>query len=332
MRPILLSFNLPLFGEVTFPAYFTMLTLGFGVALWMTWRESRRIKLDPDLIIDTNLWMVVWGIIGARVLHLIADGHFHEYVDLCLDPRRVKAIDALVSHCTADAQCGYDYLCNAASGACYPPRDCLAAIKVWRGGLAYYGGFIFAVAFGVYFVRSRGMPLGRVADLSAPGISLGLFFGRMGCFWNGCCYGKETASAVGVVFPRGGTAWRAQLDAGAIRASEAAHAVHPTQLYEALCCLFISAVLYFVVRPRKGRDGDVFAWLLILYGLLRSLVEVYRDDDRGVFFGGHVSTSQLISLPLVLGGVGLLALLRRGGRAGGPPAGPAGNQPLPRAV
>ena len=322
VRPILFSFHLPLVGEVTFPAYFTLLTLGFGLAMWMTWRESRRIKLDPDLIIDANLWMIIWGIIGARVLHLVADGHFHEYVDLCLNPKAVKAVDALVSRCTADAQCGYDYLCDTARSVCYPPRDCLAAVKVWRGGLAYYGGFLFAVAFGVWYVLRNRMPLGRVADLAGPAIPLGLFFGRMGCFLNGCCYGKETSSSFGVVFPRLGAVWRAQLDAGRITPTEAAHAVHPTQLYEAIACLAISAFLIYVVRPNKRRDGDVWAGLLILYAVARSVIEVFRDDDRGVFFGGWVSTSQLISLPLLAIGIGLLWYTRR-------PASPAAPAPAP---
>jgi phosphatidylglycerol:prolipoprotein diacylglycerol transferase len=313
VKPILFAFHAPLVGEVTFPAYFTLLTIGFGVAMWMTVRESERIGLNRDLILDANLWMIVWGIIGARVLHLVADGHFQEYVDLCLDSKKVKAIDALVSTCTADAQCGYDYLCDTARRVCYPPPDCLAAVKVWRGGLAYYGGFVFAVAFAIYFIRKHKLLVGRTCDLASPGISFGLFFGRLGCFWNGCCYGKETSSSVGVVFPHYSPAWRAQLDAGEIALAQAAHPVHPTQLYESLACLLIFAVLYYVVRPRKRRDGQVFAWFLILYAIARSAIEVLRDDDRGVFFGGYLSTSQLLSIPLGALGVYLLWRLREPG-------------------
>src|SRR5436309_1147871 len=83
----------------------------------------------------------------------------------------------------------------------------------------------------------------------------------MVCWFNGCCYGKETRSALGVVFPRFSTAWRAQLDAGHITAAQGAIPVHPTQLYEAAACLAISAILYFVIRLRKRHDFDVFAWL-----------------------------------------------------------------------
>src|SRR5205814_10380125 len=105
MRPTLFAFHAPLVGEVSFPAYFTLLTLGFGLALILTVRESKRLGMDHERVLDTNLWMVVWGIIGARVLHLIADGHIHDYVNLCINPKLVPALDALTSRCTTDAQC-----------------------------------------------------------------------------------------------------------------------------------------------------------------------------------------------------------------------------------
>ena len=110
----------------------------------------------------------------------------------------------LVSYCTTDVQCGWDYLCNAATHACYPPRDCLAALKLWRGGFAYYGGFIFSTAFAWWFMRKHKLPALRVADLASPAIALGLFFGRMGCFFNGCCYGKVTTSRWGGVLREDG--------------------------------------------------------------------------------------------------------------------------------
>jgi phosphatidylglycerol:prolipoprotein diacylglycerol transferase len=293
MRPVLFAFHAPFVGEVSFPAYFTLLTLGFGLAMILTVRESRRLGMDHERILDTNLWMVVWGIIGARVLHLIADGHFHDYVNLCTDPKKVPAIDALTAWCSSAAQCGYDYLCNEATHKCYPPRDCFAAVKVWRGGLAYYGGFLFAVAFAYYYVRKYKLGWWRTADLAAPGIMLGLVCGRLGCFLNGCCYGKPTTSFLGVVFPQ-----------------RPGVAVHPTQLYESATCFVIFVILYYVVRPRRRVFGDVFAAMLILYGIGRSLCEIWRDDDRGVFFG-LISTSQIISLPLIVGGLLLLFASRR---------------------
>jgi phosphatidylglycerol:prolipoprotein diacylglycerol transferase len=312
VRPILWQFQAPLLGDVTFPAYFTLLTVGFGLAMLLTVRESRRLGMDHERILDTNLWMVIWGIIGARILHLIADGHFHDYVNLCVNSKLVPAIDAKVTACQTAAQCGFEYLCDPQTHKCYPPTDCFAALKVWRGGLAYYGGFLVAVPFAFYYVRKHALGWWRTADLAAPGIMLGLFFGRLGCFLNGCCYGKPTSSFLGVVFPRGGAAWRQQVDAHLITTAQAALPVHPTQLYESLACLAVFAVLYFVVRPRRRAYGEVFAWMLILYAIARSAVEILRDDDRGVLtlFGVvPISTSQLISLPLLA--LGLALLLRR---------------------
>ena len=288
MRPVLFAFHAPLVGEISFPAYFTLLTIGFGLAMILTVRESRRLGMDHERILDTNLWMVVWGIIGARVLHLIADGHFHDYVNLCKEPTLVPAIDARVAWCSEAAQCGYDYLCNAVTHKCYPPRDCFAAVKVWRGGLAYYGGFIFAVAFAYHYVRKHQLGWWRTADLAAPGIMLGLVCGRLGCFLNGCCYGKPTSSFIGVAFPQ-----------------RPGVAVHPTQLYESFACFVIFVLIYYVVRPRRRAFGHVFAAMLILYGIGRTICEIWRDDDRGVFFG-FISTSQLISIPLIAGGLVLL--------------------------
>jgi phosphatidylglycerol:prolipoprotein diacylglycerol transferase len=310
MRPVLFELPAPLLGDVVFPAYFTLLTIGFLLAMLLTVRESHRLGMDKERVLDTNLWMVVFGILGARVLHLIADGHFHDYVNLCVDPIKVPALDARVAWCRDAAQCGYDYLCDQASHKCYPPRDCLAVLEVWRGGLAYYGGFIFAVAFAWWYVRRHRLGWWRTADLAAPGIALGLVFGRIGCYLNGCCWGKATRSALGVVFPRGGSTWRAQLDAHLIQATEEALPVHATQLYESAACLVVFALLYFVVRPRRRAYGEVFAWLLILYAVARSLVEIFRDDDRGVLFG-WLSTSQILSVPLFAAGVALLIHLSR---------------------
>jgi len=315
MNPVLFSFKLPLLGEVAFPAYFTLLTLGFACATLLSWRDAHRLRIDPDRIIDLNLYMIIFGVLGARLLHVLADGHFMEYVNICIKPEVVRAVDGVPAHCTVDAQCAPYFLCNAAAGYCHPPRDCLLALKAWRGGLTYYGGFIAAVAFGLYYLRKHRLPLWRVTDLAGYGIPLGLFWGRMGCFLNGCCFGRTTSSSCGVVFPRGGAAWRHQLDAHLIAGSAAAALpVHPTQLYLALLNLLIFFICYFVVRPRKRFDGQVFWSFVLLKAIARSAVEVLRDDDRGVYLG-FISTSQLISIPFLMLALYMMHRLRRAATA-----------------
>lgn len=282
MKPIFLDFTLPVVGRVTFPAYMTLLMIGFTLAIVLARREEDRQGRNGDRIADLGILMLVLGILGARLLSVLADGHFRDFVNLCVDPKQVPAIDAKVAVCTADAQCGWDYLCDTARGRCYPPRDCLAALKFWQGGLTYYGGFLLAVPAGLWYARRKGLGVLRIADLTAPFIAFGLFFGRMGCFFNGCCFGRHTDVPWAVDFP--------------------GHpSVHPTQLYEAGGALAIFSLLYFVVRPRKRAHGQVFAALLVVYGVLRFVLEFFRADERGGFAG--LSTSQWIGIPLVVAGL-----------------------------
>lgn len=304
MKPLLFKFALPLLGEITFPAYFTFLALGLALAALLTVREARKHDLDPDDVLDINLYMIIFGVIGSRLLHVIADGHFFDYVNLCIDPHKVPAVDALTQYCLTDKQCGYDYLCDSVRKTCYPPRDCLAWAKLWRGGLAYYGGLIVATLYAYYFTRKHRISFLRIADLAAPAILLGLFFGRLGCYLNGCCYGKETSSFFGIRFPIGSTPWRAQYEAHLIQPGHPMLPVHPTQLYESLGCLLLFAFTYYYVRPRRRKEGEVLGAMLISYGVLRSLCEIFRNDERGVLWG-FLSTSQIISVPLLAFGLWL---------------------------
>lgn len=312
MRPILIDFgvDLPVVGHLDLPSYFVMLSLSFLIGAWMTRREAPRVGLDRERVLDLDIYIVIAAIAGARLLHVIADGHFHDYVNLCVDNFKVRATEAKVGYCNASSECGWDYVCNLAAHTCHPPRDCFAALEVWRGGLTFYGGFIAATAFGLWYARKHRMGLGKVADLCAPWIALGLALTRVGCFLNGCCYGKLAHVPWAVRFPMGSPSWEAQRDAHLIGNGAAALPVHPTQIYLALLNLTTFLVLYLVIKPRKRFDGQIFAWLLILKGVFRSFVEIWRDDDRGVFWG-FVSTSQLISLPLIALGIVLLVRARR---------------------
>ena len=95
-----------------------------------------------------------------------------------------------------------------------------------------------------------------------------------------------------------------------IAANAPALPVHPTQLYLAALNLLTFFLLYFYFRPRKRFHGELFAWLLVCKGVFRSLVEIWRDDERGVLFG-WLSTSQMLSVPLVAAGIWLLVRHRR---------------------
>ena len=74
-----------IFGEPV-PAYFTLLMIGFAFATYLCQRGARRMGFDHDTMIDLGLFALIWGVIGGRGLHVIADGYFWDYVHLCTDP------------------------------------------------------------------------------------------------------------------------------------------------------------------------------------------------------------------------------------------------------
>ncbi|MCG8418483.1 MAG: prolipoprotein diacylglyceryl transferase [Proteobacteria bacterium] len=290
MRPIFFEFELPVLGLVTFPAYMTMLMLGFLVAVFAARRQAERDGLPGQTIVDLGILMLVLGIAGARLLAVLTDGKLVDFVHLCTEPTLVEAVDSRVPYCDADLPCDFHYVCEFDTHTCHPPRDCLAALKFWQGGLTYYGGLLAAVPGGLWYARKKRLDPMQVADLAAPLVMLGLFVGRLGCFFNGCCYGARTESWLGVQFPGH------------------SQAVHPTQLYEAFGVLGLYFLLATVIRPRKRGHGEVFGWLLVLYGTLRMAIELVRADQRGSF--GPLSTSQWISIPLIIAGIWLVVRVR----------------------
>lgn len=181
----------------------------------------------------------------------------------------------------------------------------LDVIRIDQGGLMFYGGFILASAvFFLWCFLKKEKPL-ELADLLAAVVPLGHAFGRIGCFFYGCCYGKISDSPVAVSFPRGSPAWYEQLNAAKIAASaKESLAVIPTQLFEAAANLGLFAVLFFVYR-RRGRG--TLALYLIGYALIRFGIEYLRGDPRAAV--GPFSISQTISIALLCAGV-LLSVCR----------------------
>ncbi|MBI5343279.1 MAG: prolipoprotein diacylglyceryl transferase [Deltaproteobacteria bacterium] len=163
----------------------------------------------------------------------------------------------------------------------YDPSE---IVKLWNGGLVFYGGFIAALAASAWFLRRHRMTFLPVADASAIGIPLGLAFGRIGCTAAGCCYGKFTTLPWAVVFTN--PASLAPLHVP----------LHPTQIYESLAAFAIFGGLY-ATRDRFETPGMRFWTLLIVYGVVRSFLELFRDDPRG--FLGPISESQVVSAVLI---------------------------------
>src|SRR5206468_5307613 len=121
---------------IAFPSYFVLLLTGFvfaGIAAAIT---VRREGLDPDVMIDTNLAMLLAGVVGARLLHVLADGYFWDYVHLCTNP---QLVDWKINQASCvDPKAGYNGVWDAAKSVCHPAsKDCFAWARFWAGGLTY---------------------------------------------------------------------------------------------------------------------------------------------------------------------------------------------------
>lgn len=311
MYPILLGE-----GAWALPSYFTMLMLGFFTGALLLRREAVRLGWDPVKMVDLCFVLVIASVVGARIAHVLFDGFLTDYIDLCIDPGNLAKPLPNGTSCVSTSQCvaaqnrGYNIGGICVDGACVPERDCFRALMFWSGGLTYYGGFILAVASAWFLARRWHWPFLQLTDIAAPLIALGLVFGRMGCFLAGCCFGKVTDVSWAVRFPQYSDAYKrhremfwemlsSQHDKTGIWESLP---VHPTQLYELLGALAIFVFLWFYRRKRIAYTGQSLATLLIAYGILRFAIEFWRDDDRG---GYWLSTSQWISIPLVVGGIAL---------------------------
>lgn len=299
-----------LFGTPV-PSYFALLVTGFLLATSLGALWARRVGDSPDTVVDLGLAMLVWGVVGARLLHVLADGFFWDYVHLCTDPSQVlwkisraeclsvSEPDQLSSLLGAKARALGVW--DAAAAGCRPSEvDCFAWARFWAGGLTFYGGLLLALPVGYRLLKREGFPVRRALDMGGLVIPVGLAFGRMGCVLGGCCFGLPTTSTLGLHFPPFSPASVAQAAAGLLpHAHERSLGVHPTQLYEAFGSLALAFVLYFGLHGRKRYDGQVFLGFLGGYAGLRFLVEFARADDRGGALG--LSTSQWIGLGLLMG-------------------------------
>jgi phosphatidylglycerol---prolipoprotein diacylglyceryl transferase len=167
----------------------------------------------------------------------------------------------------------------------------LKIVAVWEGGMSFHGGLLGTVLAILLFCRRKGFHPYTIADLAAITVPIGLGLGRIGNFINGELFGRPTDVPWCMVFPGGGPECR-----------------HPSQLYEAVLeggLLFL--ILWFVGR-RPTPPGTMLWTFITAYGLIRMVVEFFREPDSHIgFIFGPFSMGQLLSLPMVLIGAFMLA-------------------------
>jgi phosphatidylglycerol:prolipoprotein diacylglycerol transferase len=192
----------------------------------------------------------------------------------------------------------------------------LSVLALWQGGLTLYGGIVAGTVAGLFTARRLGLPKWVAADALTPSLALGTVFGRVGCFLNGCCYGRPTRLPWGVVFPPDSFA---SLEFGPVP-------VHPAQLYFAATGLVLF-LLVWVARRRVRVPGVLFWSLVALLALVRiplDLTRVYEAEAIVVDLPAvRLTESQVTSVALVLFALLMIARLRRESRPAPAPAAPS---------
>jgi phosphatidylglycerol:prolipoprotein diacylglycerol transferase len=180
----------------------------------------------------------------------------------------------------------------------------LFSLDFLRSGGVFYGGLLGAIITGYLLMKRYKLPWWTTADACAPGIALGNFFGRQGCFAAGCCWGKPTHLPWGVKFSQLGHE---------ITGVPTDTYLHPTQLYESFAMLLVFLFLLWL-HKRRAFSGQVILTYALSYSVIRFAIEFVRDDPRGDILGlttlTGLSTSQLISLVVGIGAL-ILWIVRR---------------------
>jgi phosphatidylglycerol:prolipoprotein diacylglycerol transferase len=164
-------------------------------------------------------------------------------------------------------------------------------------GFVVYGGIVTGVIVAILYCRHKKLAFLEYFDLIMPEIAIAQGFGRIGCFMAGCCYGRETDSWIGVTFPAGSFA-------------PSGVKLIPTQLFSSVGDFFIAAILILIAERKKDMaHGNIGAIYMLLYGVGRFVIEIFRNDDRGAV--GILSTSQFISIFIVAAGIVFLVVNHR---------------------
>ncbi|MBB1334903.1 prolipoprotein diacylglyceryl transferase [Pseudoalteromonas sp. SR44-5] len=166
----------------------------------------------------------------------------------------------------------------------------LYLFRIDQGGMSFHGGTLGVITAICVFAWTRKKQLLAVGDFVAPLVPVGLLAGRIGNFINGELWGRTTDVPWAMVFPNGGPLAR-----------------HPSQLYEAFLEGFVLFIILYVFTKKPRPAGSVGGLFLLCYGVFRFCVEYVREPDAQLgLFADFISMGQILSLPMVIAGLGLI--------------------------
>lgn len=252
------------------------------------------LRLGPFSVRWYGLAYVVAFIVAGVILHWLI-GRWE--LDISDDDQLTILIAAVIG-VLVGGRLGYVLIYGSGYFVANPAR----ILAIWDGGMSFHGGLAGILIAALVVSRTMGIPWLTLCDLGSVGAPAGIFFGRLANFVNGELWGRVTAVPWAMVFPGAGPSPR-----------------HPSQLYEAVLegLVLFACMLWLATRRPNPPRGVIFGWLLTLYGVFRILVEFFRQPDVQMgtkgFFALGVTTGQLLSIPLVIGGVWLIVWANRKG-------------------
>ena len=350
-------FKLPWIG-LPINSYGFMIMVGFLLAAYIAVRRGRVLGVDSDLILDVGIIGLLAGMIGAKINHIlqfpddyggsleifnIGDGGLNWMGGLLLGPIpmafwwwRTRGREKIELWSWRTGVLFFLTLLFALLGTralhLYLARDEYSwkFFSRFQTGFVLYGGLVAGILAGILYIKMRGERVSRIGDLAGPAMMVGIAFGRIGCFLNGCCYGHITASVLGVKFPKTSPAYIEHRHAHKVAedASESAP-VLPTQLFETAAALCFFFFLSWYDRTKKKNEGETILLAGILYAAWRFVVEFMRDDPRGAPILG-LSYSQGVSILVFMGcAAGFLVVRRRAPPLTGTPGDKLAPAPVP---
>lgn len=219
-------------GNLHIYSYGVMLFLSFLIGLKLVEYRAKKFGVEPNKVADLALITLISVIVGARLLYVIF--HWSEFAN-----------------------------------------DLIGIIAFWRGGLGglmFFGGFILAFITGIIYVHRQKLPLLKMLDAVTPALVLGEGLTRIGCFLNGCCFGKPTSSFLGITFPPNSAA-----------GYTFSCPVHPTQLYSSLAG-FILFIATLILEKKHLKDGVLFGVIIMIYALFRFGIDFLRYYENTANF------------------------------------------------
>jgi phosphatidylglycerol---prolipoprotein diacylglyceryl transferase len=251
-------------GWFKIASYGLMVAVGMIIGVLIASVRAKSLGENPAVIFDITIWVVVAGLIGARFFYIYIEG-WHEAIS---KPFTQTAIDFL---------------------------------KIREGGLSLLGALITGIPVGLIYLKKKKLNVWKIADITAPSIAIGIAFARIGCFLNGCCFGKPCPPKAfyGIEFPMDSIPYEHYM--GILP-------LYPTQLICALNALLIFIVLSIWIKYRKY-DGQIFWLFVLIYGIARFMEDFLRGDSDQTFFGGLFFGVLTLAQTISISGIILSAIM-----------------------